>query len=103
MIARKEIGSNRPDYWRKQVRQSEGEKGAKSMRGQPEIWDEPKEDMKIKLTPTAKKLLHRYALVLKISRSEIIERVLRGQLSLQEINKIIENSPDNLQRWISFQ
>ncbi len=94
---RKEKGSNRPNYWRKQVRRSEGGKGTKSMRGQPEIWDEPKEDMKIKLTPTAKELLHRYDLALKTSRSEIIERVLRGKLNLQEISKIIENLPDNLQ------
>jgi hypothetical protein len=90
MIARKETGSDRPDYWRKQVRQSEQEKGAKGMRGKPEIWDEPKEDIKIKLTPTAKRLLHRYALLSKISRSEIIERMLRGQLSLEEIGNLHE-------------
>jgi hypothetical protein len=95
MIVRKGTESERPDYWRKQVRQSEEEKGTKGMRGQPEIWDELKEDIKIKLTPTAKRLLHRYALLLEISRSEIIERVIRGELNLQEINRIV-NSPDNL-------
>ncbi|MBD2180608.1 hypothetical protein H6S82_01975 [Planktothrix sp. FACHB-1355] len=58
-------------------------KGIKSKPGQGEIWDEPKSEViTLRLTPTARNLMESESQRLGISRSELIERVLRLSGSL---------------------
>lgn len=60
-------------------------KGVKSMRGQPEIYDELKKIVSFSITPTAQLGLERLSEQLKISRSELIERIGRGLLTIAEL------------------
>ncbi|MBD2065983.1 hypothetical protein H6F93_00245 [Leptolyngbya sp. FACHB-671] len=56
----------------------------KSMRNQPEMYDELKKACAFSLTPTAIKKLDFYAKKSGISRSEFIEQFARGLEELQE-------------------
>lgn len=60
------------------------------MRGQPEIYDELKEIVSISVTPTARAGLDRLSEQLNISRSELIERVGRGLLTIAELTTQVE-------------
>jgi hypothetical protein len=60
-------------------------KGLKSMRGQPELYDELKKAVSFSLTPTAQTGLTRLSEQLNISRSELIERIGRGLLTIAEL------------------
>jgi hypothetical protein len=60
-------------------------KGLKSMRGQPEVYDEVKKSVSFSLTPTAQTGLARLSEQLNISRSELIERIGRGLLTIAEL------------------
>ena len=60
-------------------------KGMKSMRGQPEIHDEVKKPVSFSITPTAQLGLARFSKQLNISRSEFIERIGRGLLTIVEL------------------
>lgn len=59
-------------------------KGVKSMRGQPEVYDELKKIVSFSITPTARTGLERLSEQLNISRSELIERIGRGLLTIAE-------------------
>lgn len=54
----------------------------KSMRNQPELYDELKKPFTFSLTQTAVKELELLAKTRGISRSELVERFARGQLNL---------------------
>ena len=60
-------------------------KGRKSMRGQPEIYDECKKNASFSLTSTAIKGLEQLSSQLNISRSELIERIGRGVFTIAEL------------------
>lgn len=70
----------RQEYEKKPIR-----KGRKSMRGQPEIYDECKKNASFCITPTAIEGLKQLSSQLKISRSELIERIGRGLLTIAEL------------------
>ena len=73
----------------KAVRQSHQKKTTfkgKSLRGQPEIYDERKKPTGIGLTPTAVTGLDQIAAGMKISRSELVERIGRGILEVVAVN-----------------
>ena len=55
----------------------------KSMRNQPEMYDEIKKPFTFSLTQTAVKELELLAKIHGISRSEIVEQFARGQIKLQ--------------------
>jgi hypothetical protein len=57
-------------------------KGKKSMRGQPEHYDEVKKPTCFGITDTALAGLDRLSQELSISRSELIERIGRGTIPL---------------------
>lgn len=60
-------------------------KGVKSMRGQPEVYDELKKIVSMSLTPTALAGLDESSVRLNISRSELVERIGRGLLTISEL------------------
>ncbi len=60
-------------------------KGVKSMRGQPEVYDELKKIVSLSLTPTALAGLDESSKRLNISRSELVERIGRGLLTIAEL------------------
>ena len=49
----------------------------KSMRKQPEMYDELKKAFTLSLTPTAVNILDSYAKIHRISRSEVVEQFAR--------------------------
>ncbi|MEG4446284.1 ribbon-helix-helix protein, CopG family [Microcoleus sp. AT9_B5] len=55
----------------------------KSMRNQPEMYDEIKKPFTFSLTQTAVKELELLAKIHGISRSEIVEQFARGQIKLK--------------------
>jgi hypothetical protein len=57
-------------------------KGQKNQRGQPEKWDELKKRVMLSLTPTSVDGLDAIAHGLGISRSELVERIGRGVISI---------------------
>lgn len=57
-------------------------KGVKSMRGQPEAYNELKKIVTVSLTPTAVAGLDQYARDRSISRSELVERIGRQVIKL---------------------
>ena len=59
-------------------------KGVKSLRGQPELYDEVKQVVSISLTPTGINQLDIRARAFKLSRSEFIERIARGTIPITQ-------------------
>jgi hypothetical protein len=57
--------------------------GQKSLRGQPELYNEVKVPTSLALTPTGQKLLETLAQTWQLSRSELIERIARGHILLK--------------------
>ncbi len=57
-------------------------KGVKSRRGCPEIYDELKKPITVALTPTAVRGLDELSASRQISRSELVERIGRGLLTV---------------------
>jgi hypothetical protein len=76
----KRNGRPRRDHEKKPSR-----KGMKSMRGQPEVYDELKEIVSFSITPTARTGLALLSEQLSISKSELIERIGRGLLTIAEL------------------
>lgn len=56
----------------------------KSMRNQPEMYNELKKAYSLSLTPTAINSLDSHAKICGISRSELVEQFARGLEELQE-------------------
>jgi hypothetical protein len=54
------------------------------MRGQPEVYDELKKIVSFSITPIARMGLERLSEQRNISRSELIERIGRGLLTITE-------------------
>jgi hypothetical protein len=69
-------------------------KGKKSMRGEPEMYDEIKEIVSHSLTPTARKGLEILSKGLGISRSEVVEQVGRGRLRVTGLEPLYEKHSD---------
>lgn len=65
-------------------------KGVKSMRGQPEVYDELKKIVSFSITPTAQVGLEQLSEQLNISRSELIERIGRGRLTITEMKTEVD-------------
>jgi hypothetical protein len=73
-------GRPRRDHEKKPSR-----KGVKSMRGQPEVYDELKKIVSVSITPTAQAGLDQLSEQLNISRSELIERIGRGLFTITDL------------------
>jgi hypothetical protein len=58
------------------------QKGIKSMRGQPEYYDELKERVSICITRTARQRLDEMSQNIGVSRSELIERIGQGTIKI---------------------
>lgn len=54
------------------------QKGLKSLRGQPEMYDEVKQRYTFSLTPTARAEIQKMSQQFNLSSSELIERIGRG-------------------------
>ncbi|WNZ46123.1 hypothetical protein Q2T42_30505 [Leptolyngbya boryana CZ1] len=61
-------------------------RGQKSLRGQPEFYEEVKLRTSIALTPTARQGLDELAHSFGLSRSEFVERIGRNLISVQRID-----------------
>lgn len=61
-------------------------KGLKSMRGQPEAYDEMKKIVSISLTPTALAGIDKISRDYMISRSEFLERIGRSIIQIKDID-----------------
>ncbi|BBD63544.1 CopG domain protein DNA-binding domain protein (plasmid) [Nostoc sp. HK-01] len=59
-------------------------KGLKSMRGQPEAYDELKKIVSVSLTPTALAGIDKISRDYKISRSELLERIGRSIIQIKD-------------------
>ncbi len=79
----------RQEYEKKPVR-----KGVKSMRGQPEMYDEVKKNACFSITPTACEGIKQLSLQLDISRSEVIERIGRGLFIITESKTEVEEKSE---------
>ena len=79
---------------RKQHEKKPVQKGRKSLRGQPEIYDEIKKIASFSITPTAINGLRKISSELNLSRSELIERIGRGVFAITEIKTETENESD---------
>ncbi len=79
-------GRKRQQHEKKPVR-----KGRKSLRGQPEIYDEIKKIASFSITPTAIDGLRKISSELNLSRSELIERIGRGVFVITEVKTGTEN------------
>jgi hypothetical protein len=62
-------------------------KNLKSMRGRPEMYSEVKTSVCLALTPTAIVKLDELAKSLQLSRSDFVERVARGLISIKPNNE----------------
>jgi hypothetical protein len=71
-------------------------KGRKSMRGQPEIYDEIKKIASFSITPTAHQGLKQLSSQLNISGSELLERIGRGVFTLAELKTEVEEKSESL-------
>ena len=67
-------------------------KGVKSMRGQPEMYNELKKIFSFSLTPTARAGLDQLSEQLNISRSELIEGIGRGLLTIAELKTEVDEN-----------
>lgn len=60
--------------------------GLKSLRGQPEAYDELKKIVSVSLTPTAIEGLNNLSRTYMVSRSELIERIGRQIIKINEVD-----------------
>lgn len=67
---------------RETYQKKKASKGVKSFRGKPEYYDELKERVSICITKTARHGLDEMSKKMGISRSELIERIGRGDLQV---------------------
>jgi hypothetical protein len=58
-------------------------RGQKSLRGQPELYEEVKLRTSLALTPTARQGLDQLARALGLSRSEFVEKIGRRLISIR--------------------
>lgn len=68
--------------------------GVKSQRGQPELYDELKKIVSVSITPTAKAGLAELSATRKISLSELVERIGRRIIHLNDSDS--RDSPNSL-------
>jgi hypothetical protein len=62
-------------------------KGMKSTRGRPEMYSEVKTSVCLALTPTAITQLNELAKTMNLSKSEFVEQIARGLISIEGGNK----------------
>jgi hypothetical protein len=67
-------------------------KGVKSMRGQPEIYNEIKKCFSFCLTQTAKEGLEHISKQMNLSQSELIEQIVRGLLTIAELQSQVRKT-----------
>jgi hypothetical protein len=59
-------------------------KNLKITKGEPELYDEKKKPLNIAMTPTGAKMLDDLAKNMGLTRSELVERIARGIIPLQQ-------------------
>lgn len=82
MANRKKDKSQRPQCQRKQ-----GKPGAKTLRGCPELYGQKKQQFNITLTPQAIATLADIATLIGESRSQVLEKAIRGEIDLLQLLK----------------
>lgn len=70
---------------RLECQRKKGVKGHKTTRGTPELYDEKKQQFNVTLTPKALETLHQIAIRIGESRSQVIEKALRGDIKLSTL------------------
>lgn len=80
MPNRKKNTSQRPSCQRKQ-----GKSGTKTLRNIPELYDQKKQQFNATLTPQALSILEKLANLTGDSRSQVIEKTMRGEINLLKI------------------
>jgi hypothetical protein len=75
---------NREEHQRKVCVKNEDGTGEKSMRGEPEYYNELKEIATFSLTPTGKSGINSLSRIRSLSMSEFIERIGRGIIKLAD-------------------
>ncbi len=80
MSSHEKVKSPRPTCQRKQ-----GKKGAKTLRGVPERYDERKQQFNTTLTPQTITTLKEIAILIGESRSQVIEKAMRGEIDLLKL------------------
>lgn len=84
--------ADRPKSQKSRIREPREKKiirqGLKSLRGQPEAYDELKKIVSVSLTPTAIEGLNNLSRAYMISRSELIERIGRYVIQLIKVENL---------------
>ena len=80
MAIRKKATPQRPSCQHKK-----GKTGTKTLRGIPELYDQKKKQFNTTLTPQTLSILEKVANLTGESRSEVIEKAMRGEIDLLKI------------------
>ena len=80
MAIRKKALPQRPSCQRKK-----GKSGTKTFRNIPELYDQKKRQFNATLTPQALSILEKVANLIGDSRSQVIEKTIRGEIDLLKV------------------
>ena len=80
MAIRKKALPQRPSCQRKK-----GKSGTKTFRNIPELYDQKKRQFNATLTPQALSILEKVANLIGDSRSQVIEKTMRGEIDLLKV------------------
>jgi hypothetical protein len=94
MLKPRKVKTRRKGKPRREHEKKPSCKGRKSMRGQPELYEECKKNASFSITPTAHQGLKQLSSELKISQSELIERIGRGAFTLVVLETEVEEKSE---------
>ena len=80
MVNRKKNTPHRPSCQRKK-----GKNGTKTLRNIPELYNQKKQQFNATLTPQALSILEKVANLIGDSRSQVIEKTIRGEIDLLKV------------------
>ena len=92
MPNRKNVKSQRPLCQRKK-----GKPKVKTLRGKAEIYGQKKQQFNATLTPEAIKTLEDIAVLIDESRSQVIEKAIRGEIDLSDLLEKLKLPPEEIQ------
>jgi len=93
----KKLKTKRKGRPRREHEKKPSRKGVKSMRGQPEIYNELKKITSFSITPTAQSGLKQLSEQFNISCSELIERIGRGLFTITELKTEVEDKSEPIE------
>ena len=92
MPNRKNVKSQRPLCQRKK-----GKPKVKTLRGKAEIYGQKKRQFNATLTPETIEILENIAVLIGESRSQVIEKAIRGEIDLLKLLEQLELLPGEIQ------